>query len=175
MALAEMHCAEASCRIATARNLIVYSWLDAPTLLQVRASGRLSRAMARKHRGGTGSLHVIAGGTPRFDEAVRSETAKIRGDATLSPLGVAEVVLVTGLSGVAARGFLSTVALIARAARPQKVFADLTSAAEWLAPKLSAGGEGWTPAEILAVVTEVSGSHRADRAERPRGGAPRAW
>ncbi len=36
MALAEVQCAEPNGWIATARNLIVYPWLGAPTLAQVR-------------------------------------------------------------------------------------------------------------------------------------------
>jgi pimeloyl-ACP methyl ester carboxylesterase len=159
VALVEVHCAEPTCRIATARNLVVYSWREVATLDQVRASGRISRAMARKHPRGTGSLHLIAGGIPRFSEEVRAEAAKIRGDANLSSLGVAQVVLVTGLAGVAARGFLSTVTLLARAARPDKVFSELRSAAAWLAPKLAAGGEAWTAAEVEVVAAEVTAGH----------------
>jgi hypothetical protein len=157
--LVELHCAEPTCRIATARNLVVYSWRDAATLEQIRASGRVSRAMARKHPRGTGSLHIIAGGIPRFSDEVRAEAAKIRGDPSLSSLGVAEVVLVTGLAGVAARGFVSTVTLLGRAARPRKVFSDVPSAAAWLAPKLNAGGESWTAAELELVAGDVSSGH----------------
>jgi hypothetical protein len=169
VALVEVHLAEPTCRIATAKNLVVYSWLDAATLAQVRASGRICRAMVRKHPGGTGSLHLIAAGMPRYDEEVRAEAARIRGDPRFSSLGVAEVVMVTGLVGVAVRGFVSTVNLLGRAVRPHKVFGDVASAAEWLAPRLSAGGEAWTAAEVVAIAAEVSAGH--EKAARPQGGA----
>jgi hypothetical protein len=161
VALAEVILAEPTCRMATARNLIVYSWRDAASLSQIKASGRVARATARKHPKGAGSIHVIAGGIPRFTDEVRTEAALIRGDRSLSSLGIAEVVLVEGLAGVAARSFLGTLALLGRSPRPQKAFRDVPSAAAWLAPKLAAGGVPWTAVEIEAAVAEVCAGHGA--------------
>ena len=55
-----------------------------------------------------------------------------------------------GFAGIATKAFMSTLFLVGRGTKSNKVFGDLRSAARWLAPRLSAGKERWTEDEILA-------------------------
>ncbi len=114
--------------------------------------------MARAYPAGTGLLDIIVGGTPNFSQEMRDETTRLTHDPGYSRLGVADVVLISGLTGATVRAFLGTLALLShRRHRPHKVLGDVPSAAEWLAPKLGAGGEAWKPADLVAVATEVMG------------------
>jgi hypothetical protein len=155
----ELEVTERSFCVATSRNLVVFSWRALATVEQVRACGRASRGLARRKPGGTGAVNLIAGGVPRFTDEVRREAERLRADPSLSPLGRADVVLVDGFAGVAARGFMSTVTLLGKSGRPHRVFGDVRSAGAWLAPKLSAGGEPWTSAEVEEVVRQVEAAH----------------
>jgi hypothetical protein len=154
--LVEVPYSDACCRIGTSRNLVVYAWWDVPAVSQLREAGRISRAAARKHPSGTALVNLVVSGTPRFSEEVRAESARIARDSELATLGGVDVILLTGLVGVAARSFLETVNLLSRAPRPRKVFGEVPSAAAWVAGKLAAGAEAWTGAQVEAAVTEVT-------------------
>ena len=158
MALAEVLLSDATCRIGTSRNLIVYTWRDPPTVTQLREASRISRALGRRYPAGTGLFNVIIEGTPRFSEEVRVETARLTADPAVASLGSADVVLLTGFAGVAVRGFMNTANLLARVPRPRQVFGDMASGAAWLAPKLAVAGEVWTPAQVMAVAEEMIGA-----------------
>lgn len=155
MALVEILHADGTLRLGASRNLVVYVWHDAPTLPQLRECGRVSRAVARAHPEGTALLDLIVGGIPRFSEDVRAEAARVSNDPSVSSLGAADVVLVTGLAGAAVRGFLGTLTLLSRMPRPRKVFGDVASAAAWLAPRLRVGGQAWTVPDVVAVAAEM--------------------
>jgi hypothetical protein len=153
--LAEIPFSNASIRIATSRNLVVFAWRDAPTVAEVRQCHRILRAVARQYPAGAGVINLIIQGTPSFSEAVRAEAARATSDPLIAKVGVAHVVLVTGFVGVAVRGFLSSVTLLGRSPRKSRAFGDVPSGAAWLAPRLSVGGEAWTPAEVAAVAVEA--------------------
>lgn len=145
------------------RNLLVLAWHDAPTVAVMREVGRAGRAVAKKHAAGYGLMNLFLRGTPRFTDEVRDEVVRLDRDAQFAPLGAARVILLPGLAGVAVRVFLNTVTLIARPARSVQAFSDVPDAAAWLAPKLQAGGQTWTGAEIVAIAKPIIGAQRQER------------
>jgi hypothetical protein len=107
-------------------------------------------AAAQRYPADFGVFNVVAAGTPNFKDEVRSEMAKIVADPGLQGHGAAHAVLLDGFAGIATKAFMSTLFLIGRGTKSNKVFGDLRSAAAWLAPRLSAGKEQWTAGDILA-------------------------
>jgi hypothetical protein len=164
VALVDIVYSDATCRVGTSRNLFVYAWYDAPTLSQLQECGRLSRAMHRRHPQGTALLDLMVAGTPRFSEEIRAETTRLTAEPTTATLGVADVILLGGLAGVAVRTFINTVNLLGRTTRPHKVFSEVAPAAAWLGPKLSAGPERWTSADVAAVAADMLATRPAPRA-----------
>src|SRR5262249_6914609 len=140
--------------IAASRNLALAVWRDAPTLDVMREVARAGRALAKQHPTGSGLVNLFVSGTPRFTADVRAEALKLARDCTLFSLGIARVFLISGLAAVAVRAFLNTATLVAgRSQRPVQAFTNLEEAAVWLAPKLEAGGQHWTPTEIETLVS----------------------
>ena len=136
--------------IVASRNLALAVWRDAPTLDVLREVTRAGRTLAKRQPTGSGLANLFVSGTPRFSEDVRSEAVKLARDATIFPLGIARVFLISGLAAVAVRAFLNTATLVAGPSpRPVHAFTKLEDAAEWLAPKLEVGGHSWTSAEIV--------------------------
>ncbi|MFT3776460.1 MAG: hypothetical protein QM820_64795 [Minicystis sp.] len=145
--------------IFASRNLLMLAWHEAPTVGVMREVARAARTVARQHPAGSGVMNLFLRGTPRFTDEVRDEVVKIERDSSLFPLGVARVILLPGLAGVAVRVFLNTVTLLARhTTRPVQAFGEVQEAAAWLAPKVSAGGEAWTAGEIVALATPLLGA-----------------
>lgn len=141
--------------ISASRNLLVFAWLDAPTVDVMREVARVARTVAKKHPSGSGLMNLFLAGTPRFTDEVRAEVVKIDRDPTLFPQGSARVILLPGLAGTAVRVFLNTVTLMARQPiRPVQAFGGVSQAAAWLAPKLESGGQAWRAEEIVALTTE---------------------
>lgn len=149
---------------SASRNLLVFAWFDVPSVAVTREVARVARTVAKKHPSGSGLMNVFLGGTPRFSDEVRAEIVKIDHDPSLFPLGIARVILVPGLAGVAVRVFLNTVTLLARQPlRPVQAFSGFSQAAAWLAPRLESGGEAWTAQEIVA----LTAPYLERRARRP--------
>jgi hypothetical protein len=146
--------ADPTLRIITSRNVQVNLWSNAPDLEQMRLFARASVAHGRRFPRGTGLLNLIVGGTPSFTEPVRAEVIKVMMQPELFSLGSAHVILLGGFSGTAARAFMSTVILLARPRRPNKVFGEAEPAIAWLAPLLAGGAEPWSPAALDALVTQ---------------------
>jgi hypothetical protein len=142
-------------RTVNARNVQVNVWLGAPTIVQVRAFGRASAALARKHPRGTALVNLMMQGKASFSEEVRDELVKQMKLDTFR-LGAAHVVLASGLTGTAVRAFLSTVILLGRPGIPTKVFSDTKSAAAWHLPLLAQGAEAWTLAELTALLEKTT-------------------
>jgi len=139
-------------RFIASRNLALAVWRDTPTIEVLREVTRAGRALAKQHPDGSGLLNLFVSGTPRFSDDVRAEVLKIARDATLYPLGIARVFLLSGLAGVAVRAFLNTATLVAGpSSRPLRAFTTLEEAAAWLAPKLEVAGQRWTSAEIVSL------------------------
>lgn len=137
-------------RIAQHRNLLLIIWSDAPTLSHMTNCERAARGANRQNPDGIGLLCLMLNsGIPRFTDEVREEVAKFNRSPALFPLGVANVMLMPGIAGVAVRAFVSTAALLGRPAVPTKMFADVTEAAEWLAPRLrTASAPSWNPGDL---------------------------
>jgi hypothetical protein len=144
-----------TCRIVTERNVGVISWREAPNMLQLRAHDRIGKQLARAYKGGTLLVSLVRGGTPNFTPEVRDETNRILGQRPFYDLGVARVLLVGGLGGVAARAFLSTALLVSRSPRPTRVFSNVADAAGWCCEMLASGTEKWTRSEIERVCVEA--------------------
>ncbi len=137
-------------RLGVSRNLVLITWRDAPLAVHAHAMRRALVAAAQRYPADFGVFNVVAAGTPNFKDEVRSEMAKIVADPVLQGHGAAHAVLLDGFAGIATKAFMSTLFLIGRGTKSNKVFGDLRSAAAWLAPRLSAGKERWTEDDILA-------------------------
>ncbi len=144
-----------TCRIVSERNVGVISWREAPNLTQLHAHERIGKELARLHPSGTLLVNLVHSGTPNFTPEVTKETKRIL-SLDLYRLGVARVLLVGGLGGVAARAFLSTALLVSRSRRPTRVFPTIADAAEWCAAMLAEGDVQWTRAEVIDVCNEAS-------------------
>ena len=164
MSTTETLYSDATLLVAAQRNLLILAWTDAPSAAQLRECGRLGRVLGRKHPGGIAMLDLLISGTAKFSNEMREEAVKITRDPKLFRLGVADVVLVSGLVGVAARAILSTVALIGRPVVPNRMFGNLADATAWLAPKLALGGEPWSAAEIIAIAEPIVKARRQPKA-----------
>jgi hypothetical protein len=151
-------------QIVAHQNLLVIAWSDAPTAYQMRECALVGRALARKHRGGIALLDLILSGKPNFSSEVREEAVKLNRDPTLFRLGIADAVLVSGLTGVAVRAFLSTVGLMARSTVPTRVCASLVDAEEWLLPQLTRGGQSWVSGDLVKLAQPVVSARKRAQA-----------
>lgn len=134
--------------VASDRNLVIARWDGTPTGAQLRALETHAAEIARAYPRGVALMNVVVGAArSRFDEEARAETARIVKAERESSLGVANVVLLDGFAGVAARAFLSTVTAVARPRSPMQTFAAIDRAAVWLAERLSSV-EPWSPEDI---------------------------
>lgn len=146
---------DGTCRILTDRNVGVIAWRDAPTMLQLRAHDRVGKQLGRAYEG-TLLLSLVHSGTPNFTPEVTEETKRILAQDRFYDLGVARVLLVGGLGGVAARAFLSTALLVSRSPRPTRVFGNVRDAADWSCEMLKGGDVRWSGSELEALCTEAS-------------------
>lgn len=142
-------------RVGACRNLLIPTWYGSPEGTHIRAFGRAILSVSNRYAGDVGVFDMIASGTPRFTDLVRDELVKLLRDPRTQGRGSAHVVLLSGLSGVATRSFLSTALLLSRSSVPTKVFGETRAAAAWLAPILSKGKEAWTAEQILAAHAEI--------------------
>lgn len=149
-------------QIASHQNLLIIAWSDAPSAYQMRECGLVGRAFARKHRGGIALLDLILSGKPNFSAEVREEAVKLNRDPTLFRLGIADAVLVSGLTGVAVRAFLSTVALMAKSSVPTRVCASLADAEAWLLPQLTRGDQSWVSGDMVKLAQPVVSARKRD-------------
>ncbi|MFK7987356.1 MAG: hypothetical protein AB8I08_15130 [Sandaracinaceae bacterium] len=130
------------------RNVHFVTWHDAPTADQMRAYGRTARDVHGRHSDGSGLFNIVVTGTPRFSNEVR-ELAMTYTREGLHSVGTAHVILVRGLLGSSARAFLGTTVLLGRPPNPTKVFADIESAAMWMAKNLAErGSQTWSSEEL---------------------------
>jgi hypothetical protein len=148
---------DATLRMGRLKNLLVFAWFGPPEVVHVRALGRELQALSTRYRGEIAALDLLVSGTPSFKDEARDELVRLLRDPRKEGRGAAHVVEVGGLAGAAVRAFLSTVLLLARPARPNKVFADITPAATWLLPHLWRAGEAWSVADVVAAAEEVRG------------------
>lgn len=144
-----------TCRILVDRNVGVISWREAPNLIQLRAHERIGKQLVRAHPSGTLLVSLVHSGTPNFTPEVTQETKRIL-SLDLYGLGVARVLLVGGLGGVAARAFLSTALLVSRSRRPTRVFPSVADASDWCCERLEHGNVKWTRSELMELCAEAS-------------------
>ena len=165
MATAEILYTDTEMQIAVHRNLLLIAFCDAPSAEQIRECGRVARSLARKHPGGIGLLNLVLSGKPNFTNEMREEAVKLNRDPSLFRLAIADVVLIPGLVGVAARSFLSTVTLLSRSANPRSAFGNLEDTDAWLVPRLAGGGgERWARGDIVAVSQPIVTARRRVKA-----------
>ncbi len=144
---------EPTCRVVTARNIVVARWLDAPRVAHIQAIARIGRQRKAKYPRGVVMTNVIVTGRPDFTQEVRDEVAKLY-EANLFALGACHAVLVGGLAGVATRAFLGTVSLLRRSSSPSRVTSDLDSTAAWVHAQANAV-ESWNSSEVRELFTEL--------------------
>jgi len=154
MAVLETAHSDSTLCIVTTRNIQVNIWSNAPTVVQVRAFGRASATITRRHLRGAGLINLIKSGKATFSEEVREELVKLM-KTSVFLLGASHVVVVGGLTGTAVRAFMSTVILLGRPAVPNKVFSEPKAAAAWHVPLLAQGAEPWSAAEFVALLEQA--------------------
>jgi len=157
-----VHWASGGSLVGSERNLTIARWDGVPTVDQLRAIGAANDAIATTHPGGGGLLNVVIGGTPRFDEALRTEAMRLARIEGARGLGAAHVVLVPGLAGMTVRTFFSTLTLVSQPKSPTRTFDDLDAAASWLAERLSPVVR-WSGREILRAWNQLPRSLGATR------------
>jgi hypothetical protein len=162
---------EPTCRIVTARNVVIALWLDAPVVSQIQAIARVGRARKSKYPRGVVMVNVIVSGRPNFTQDVRDEVARLY-QANLFALGACHAVLVGGLAGVATRAFLATVSLLRRSSAPSRVTGDVDSTVAWVHAQAN-GVEPWAAPEIRALFTDLLASTQAGASASTAHGAPR--
>lgn len=145
---------DATLRLTLARNVLIVTWYDAPTVEQMREFRRTSVAMQRDHEGGTAMMNLVCDGTPRFHPGVRDELVSLMREK-IHRLGAAHVVLVDGLRGSATRAFLTTGILLGRPRAPSRVFAEVEPAVDQMVAWLGRGPVPWTVPELRAVVSRA--------------------
>jgi hypothetical protein len=139
-------------RLVTCESLVIAVWSDAPDLPQMRALGAALRTQARAFPRANALMNVVVRGTPNFSEPVRKEALRLARDPSLAGVGSAHLILMGGLTGVATRAFLSTVALVGTTrATPVKVFSEAAATAEWLADRLATTERPLSRDDILAL------------------------
>lgn len=143
-------------RIAVSRNVVVVVWFDAPRVAtELREMERTGKKTSAQYASGTALFNVIVSGKPSFSQEVRDEVTRITSNDKLFSLASAHVLLVEGLVASAVRAFLSTALLLSRTSTPNKVFADVASAAKWVNEKITAGPEKWGEAELVQLVEQT--------------------
>ncbi len=146
----------ATVRMAVSRNVVVAVWFDAPrAATELREFERAGKKTSAQYGKDTALFNVIVSGKPSFSQEVRDEVTRITSNDTLFALASAHVLLVEGLVASAVRAFLSTALLLSRTSTPNKVFADVPSAAHWVNEKIVAGPEQWTEPELVALVQQA--------------------
>jgi hypothetical protein len=141
--------------IRTERNLVLLEWHEAPTMKQLRAYEEALRAVARAHGASqSGTLHVVRGGMPKFDDAVRAWVTKAFTDDTYPHRAIAFAIVAGGLTGAATRAFLSTIRLLTRTRDRVEIFGDLAVAARWVEGRLASTKGPFQAAEILDLFGE---------------------
>jgi len=83
-------------------------------------------------------LVVVAANTPSPDSALRAELARLVKKYEPAYECSAYVVEGEGFQAAAIRGLVTGVMLLARSAAPTKVFASVSDAARWFAPRIGA-------------------------------------
>ncbi|MCU0656005.1 MAG: hypothetical protein MUF64_12330 [Polyangiaceae bacterium] len=146
---------ETTLRLVAERNVVVAAWRDAPTVPQLRLVERVGRGVELRYPGQTALINLILSGTPRFSAEVRAEVGRMNNQDDLYVLAAAHVILVEGFLATAVRAFLSTTMLVVKPATPTKIFGDTTLAARWVAERLAASGERWTPEQLLALAKQA--------------------
>lgn len=146
-------------RILVEQNLGVISWREAPNLVQLRAHERVGRQISRSYPKGTMLINLVHSGTPNFTPEVTQETTRIVRLDNFYDLGTANVLLVGGLGGVAARAFLSTALLVSRSHRPTRVFSNLAEAVDWSWAMLQAGSVKWNKDTLQGLCEQASAGH----------------
>ncbi len=131
-------------------NLLVCSWLEAPTLAQMITVGKHVDRWRQTFGDDVAFVNVILGGKVEdFSNEARVEANQMT-ERFPRNLCTAHVVLVGGLPGMLARTILRAMRLIGRHQSPWRVFDNCAVAAEWIALILDGhAGRRWTPAEVL--------------------------
>ena len=146
-----VHHVDDAALIATQRNLVVGVWWRSARVVHVDAFRASTSGVLARHAGFATALVVMEGdGVFSFTEDVRRGATELVRETESSGVGTALVVLRRGFIGAAVRAFISGVFLLARSKEPQRAFADVRTAAAWLAGCLLASEphSGWT-AEAL--------------------------
>ncbi|MEQ9073881.1 MAG: hypothetical protein RLP09_08475 [Sandaracinaceae bacterium] len=142
--------------IAIERNLVFLVQRERPTSDHLRALRLAYDAALAAHPDGVALLMVVTSQhwMPAFSDELREETAKlVRGTETGS-LGSAFVLGGRGLFSSTLRAFLSTLFLVAGSREPYAVFADVESAAPWLAGVASRSAP-WRVEDVLKASQRV--------------------
>jgi hypothetical protein len=106
-------------------------------------------------------INLVHSGTPNFTPEVTQETARIVRQEQFYDLGAANVLLVSGLGGVAARAFLSTALLVSRSPRPTRVFSNIPEAIDWSWAMLQNGAVKWAKEELSSLCDAASKDQKA--------------
>ena len=137
-------------RIVSLKSLMISAWFNAPTMQHLRQLKKaidehLQEIMPAKQV----FVTVVVNGTPNFADDVRAESWNLAQRNAPLRQAVAQIVELSGLRGIAARSFMSSMLLHSRKFVPTRIFDNVADAAKWLLPYLKEN-EDWTEEQILA-------------------------
>lgn len=142
-------------RIAADADVLVSAWTDAPRPGQLPLIADLTEGRLRERERGLFSVNVVLSRSPNFSAQVREEaTAPTR--RKLTKLGVTHIIMFSAFKGVAVRGFIGTMLLLARSTVETRVYGNFAEALPFMCTALGASSEqAWTQARLLATLTEA--------------------
>lgn len=139
--------------VATWRNVLLTTWRGAVPVAPLAATRAISFGLAEKYAEGVAVYNIIERGIPMPDSETRKLAADIIHDTGDHLRCTSTCVIADGIWAGMARAALAGITLLARHTHPQKVFGDLASAAEWVAPLVVP--DGTTPDELVEMAERV--------------------
>lgn len=148
-----VHGADEEYCVATWRNVLLTNWRAKVRADPLESTRSLSFALRDRYPTGIVVYNVIEHGIPMPDPDVRELASEILGQTGGHVLCTATMIIGEGIWAGMARAALATISLFARTPHPQKVFAELAEAADWVAPNVSPAGTD--PGELTRVAARV--------------------
>jgi hypothetical protein len=114
-------------------NVVIAHWTGAPTARQLRRLAEHCEAVSAAH-GGAALLNLVTAGASSLDADARAQALALTRSNAAGNLGVAHVVLLEGLAGVAVRGLFLAILSLSKPRTPTATFGTLEEGVAWLAP-----------------------------------------
>lgn len=139
--------------VATWRNVLFTTWRGAVPIEPLSATRAISFALAAEYAEGVAVYNIIERGIPMPDTETRKLAAAIIHETGDHLRCTCTCVVAEGIWAGMARAALAGITLLARHRHPQKVFGDLSTGAQWVAPLVVP--EGTSPTTLVAIAERL--------------------